>query len=81
MPPTSALVTVEAIGASTRAAQAAHGRGFRAFKIGWGPFGRRDAKTDEAIVRAAREAIGEDCELMVVAGGSDAYWPHGYKWA
>ena len=32
-------------------------RGFRAFKIGWGPFGRRgDPKLDEAIVRAAREA-------------------------
>ena len=31
--------------------------GFRAFKIGWGPFGRRDdARLDEAIVRAAREA-------------------------
>src|SRR6476660_7112838 len=27
-------------------------RGFRAFKIGWGPFGRaRDTKLDEAIVR------------------------------
>jgi L-alanine-DL-glutamate epimerase-like enolase superfamily enzyme len=34
--------------------------GFRAFKIGWGPFGRRSAATDEAIVRAAREAIGPD---------------------
>ena len=56
-------------------------RGFRAFKIGWGPFGRRDAATDEAIVRAARDAIGPDCELMVDAGGSDAFWPHGYKWA
>ncbi len=56
-------------------------RGFRAFKIGWGPFGRRDARTDEAIVRAAREAVGPDVELMVDAGGSDAYWPHGYKWA
>ncbi|HVF09289.1 MAG TPA: enolase C-terminal domain-like protein, partial [Abditibacteriaceae bacterium] len=22
-----------------------------------------------------------DVELMVDAGGSDAYWPHGYKWA
>src|SRR5207249_638971 len=33
-------------------------QGFRAFKIGWGPFGRRDAGTDEAIVRAAREAVG-----------------------
>lgn len=56
-------------------------QGFRAFKIGWGPFGRRDAKTDEAIVRAAREAIGPECQLMVDAGGSDAYWPQGYKWA
>ncbi|MDA7510526.1 mandelate racemase/muconate lactonizing enzyme family protein [Verrucomicrobia bacterium] len=56
-------------------------RGFRAFKIGWGPFGRRDRKTDEAIVKAAREVIGPDVELMVDAGGSDAFWPHGYKWA
>lgn len=56
-------------------------RGFRAFKIGWGPFGRRDRKTDEAIIKASREAIGPDIELMVDAGGSDAYWPHGYKWA
>lgn len=61
--------------------QAAHGRGFRAFKIGWGPFGRRDDKTDEAIVKAARQAVGDGCELMVDAGGSDAYWSNGYKWA
>ena len=55
-------------------------RGFRAFKIGWGPFGR-DAALDEAIVRAAREAIGPDSLLMVDAGGSNAFWPNGYKWA
>ena len=61
--------------------QAAHARGFRAFKIGWGPFGRRNAAVDEAIIRASREAIGAECELMVDAGGSDAFWPHGYKWA
>ncbi len=61
--------------------QAAMARGFRAFKIGWGPFGRKDRKTDEAIVKAARDAIGPDIELMVDAGGSDAFWPHGYKWA
>jgi len=61
--------------------QAAKSRGFKAFKVGWGPFGRGDAKTDEAIIRAAREAVGPECELMVDAGGSDAYWPHGYKWA
>jgi len=55
--------------------------GFRAFKIGWGPFGRVSSEMDEAIVRAAREAIGAECWLMVDAGGSDAYWSHGYKWA
>ena len=56
-------------------------QGFRAFKIGWGPFGRRNAKTDEAIVAAARDAIGPECQLMVDAGGSDAHWPGQYKWA
>jgi len=56
-------------------------QGFRAFKIGWGPFGRHSASLDEAIVRAAREAVGEDSRLMVDAGGSDAYWTNGYKWA
>lgn len=55
--------------------------GFRAFKIGWGPFGRVDARTDERIVRAAREAVGPDCLLMVDAGGSDAHWRGDYKWA
>ncbi len=55
--------------------------GFRAFKMGWGPFGRVSDKLDEAIVRAARDAIGEDCWLMVDAGGSDAHWQGNYKWA
>src|SRR5258705_1413245 len=35
-------------------------QGFRAFKIGWGPFGRKSDAMDEAIVRAAREAIGRE---------------------
>ncbi len=56
-------------------------QGFRAFKMGWGPFGRVSAQLDEAIVAAAREAIGPDCWLMVDAGGSDAHWPGNYKWA
>jgi D-galactarolactone cycloisomerase len=56
-------------------------RAFRAFKIGWGPFGRRSAATTEAIVAAAREAVGPDSRLMVDAGGSDAHWTNGYKWA
>ncbi len=58
------------------------GEGFRAFKIGWGPFGRRDSHAlDEAIVRAAREAAGEDSRLFVDAGASDGFWPNGLKWA
>ncbi len=56
-------------------------QGFRAFKIGWGPFGRRDDTLDERIVRAAREAVGPDSRLMVDAGASDAFWGQGYKWA
>ena len=56
-------------------------QGFRAFKIGWGPFGRRSAAVDRAIVAAAREAVGAESRLMVDAGGSDAHWCNGYKWA
>jgi L-alanine-DL-glutamate epimerase-like enolase superfamily enzyme len=57
-------------------------RGFRAFKIGWGPFGRRDdPKLDEAIVKAARQGAGDDAKLFVDAGASDAHWPNGLKWA
>ncbi|MFO1149952.1 MAG: mandelate racemase/muconate lactonizing enzyme family protein [Alsobacter sp.] len=57
-------------------------KGFRAFKIGWGPFGRREnSRLDEAIVRAAREAAGQENQLFVDAGASDAHWPNGLKWA
>ena len=57
-------------------------QGFRAFKIGWGPFGRAlDHKLDEAIVKAARDGAGPKSKLFVDAGASDAYWPHGLKWA
>ncbi len=61
--------------------KAAVARGFRAIKLGWKPFGRRDAKFDELLIRTARDTVGPGVELMVDAGGSDAYWPHGYKWA
>jgi L-alanine-DL-glutamate epimerase-like enolase superfamily enzyme len=56
-------------------------RGFRAVKMGWGPFGRVSDKLDEAIVCTAREAVGPDIDLMVDAGGSDAFWSQGLKWA
>jgi L-alanine-DL-glutamate epimerase-like enolase superfamily enzyme len=61
--------------------QAVLARGFRAIKLGWGPFGRVDRRMDELLVRTAREAVGPDVELMVDAGGSEQFWPHGGKWA
>ena len=55
--------------------------GFQAFKIGWGPFGRESAELDEAIVEAARHAVGPNALLMVDAGGSDPFWRGDYTWA
>ncbi|HUW88654.1 MAG TPA: mandelate racemase/muconate lactonizing enzyme family protein [Candidatus Paceibacterota bacterium] len=56
-------------------------QGFRAFKIGWGTFGRIDSSNDELLVKTAREAIGDECFLAVDAGGSDAYWRGNLNWA
>lgn len=56
-------------------------RGFKAIKLGWRPFGRRDRKFDELLIRTARAAVGEEVELMVDAGGSEQFWPHGGNWA
>jgi L-alanine-DL-glutamate epimerase-like enolase superfamily enzyme len=43
-------------------------RGFKAMKFGWGPLGSKDAVFDEALVKSAREGIGNEAELMVDAG-------------
>jgi D-galactarolactone cycloisomerase len=56
-------------------------RGFRAIKMGWRPFGRVSRKMDELLIKTAREAVGDDVELMVDAGGSEQFWPHGVAWA
>ncbi|TWU12360.1 L-rhamnonate dehydratase [Symmachiella macrocystis] len=56
-------------------------RGFQAIKLGWRPFGRRNRKFDELLIRTARETVGENVELMVDAGGSEQFWPHGLNWA
>jgi L-alanine-DL-glutamate epimerase-like enolase superfamily enzyme len=42
-------------------------QGFRAVKFGWGPMGQSEA-SDIAHVRAARQGVGPDVELMVDAG-------------
>jgi D-galactarolactone cycloisomerase len=56
-------------------------RGFRAVKVGWGPFGRVNSKTDEELVKTVRETVGPDVDIMVDAGGSEQFWPGRYKWA
>ena len=56
-------------------------RGFRAIKMGWRPFGRVSRKLDELLIKTARETVGDDVELMVDAGGSEQFWPHGVCWA
>jgi len=45
-------------------------KGFTAIKFGWGVFGE-DKKRDVELVRAARQTIGDNVELMVDAG-----WKH-----
>jgi L-alanine-DL-glutamate epimerase-like enolase superfamily enzyme len=56
-------------------------RGFKAIKMGWNQFGRVSRKMDKKLVKTARETVGSGVELMVDAGGSEQFWPHGYKWA
>ena len=56
-------------------------RGFRAIKLGWRPFGRVSRHYDELLVRTARDTVGAEVDLLVDAGGSEQFWPHGYKWA
>ena len=56
-------------------------RGFKAIKMGWRPFGRVSRELDELLIRTARDTVGPDVELMVDAGGSEQFWPHGISWA
>ncbi len=56
-------------------------RGFRAIKMGWRPFGRVSRQLDELLIKTARDTVGPDVELMVDAGASEQFWPHGVTWA
>ena len=68
-------------GGLTATLEAALERGFKAFKLGWGSFGRTgNPADDERLIATARDTVG-DCEIMVDPGGSQQFWPHGYKWA
>jgi D-galactarolactone cycloisomerase len=61
--------------------EASLARGFKAFKLGWGTFGRTgNPADDELLIKTARETVG-DSEIMVDPGGSQQFWPHSFKWA
>lgn len=55
--------------------QQIYAQGFRAVKLGWAPFGRVSRQLDEAMVCTARETLGPAVDLIVDAGGSEAFWP------
>ena len=42
--------------------------GYRAAKFGWGPMGKFGEDNDIALVRAAREGMGADAQIMIDAG-------------
>ena len=46
----------------------ARGQGFRAAKLGWGPFGRGSVQDDAAQLAAARQGLGDGATLLVDAG-------------
>jgi L-rhamnonate dehydratase len=42
-------------------------QGYKAMKFGWGPIGK-DAKFDEEQIKAIRNAVGDDIDIMIDAG-------------
>ena len=53
-------------------------QGYRAAKFGWGPMGQFGEENDIALVRAAREGMGEDAQIMIDAG---VVWGDDYETA
>lgn len=43
-------------------------KGYQAAKFGWGPMGKHGKENDTALVRAAREGMGNDNQIMIDAG-------------
>lgn len=79
--PYASLLMDEPAGLRHRSA-GGQGAGFPRVQDRVGALRPAQRQLDRAIVAAAREAVGcSDSRLMVDAGGSDAHWPNGYKWA
>ena len=54
--------------ATYRTAAGLREQGYRAAKFGWGPMGKFGEANDIALVRAAREGMGTDAQIMIDAG-------------
>ena len=54
--------------ATLEKAQQARREGYRALKLGWGPFGHDGVQADEDQVTAAREGLGPEAFLCIDAG-------------
>lgn len=57
----------ETIAEAVALAQKYADHGYKAMKFGWGPIGR-NARFDEEQIRAIRETVGPDIDLMIDAG-------------
>jgi L-alanine-DL-glutamate epimerase-like enolase superfamily enzyme len=55
------------------------GRGFRAIKLGWEPFGLQNLSDDKKLVQMARKLVGDNVELFIDAGGSSPFWNLRFK--
>ena len=55
--------------------------GLSRIQDGLGALGRVSDQLDAEIVATARDVVGDDNQLMVDAGGSDAHWQGRYTWA
>jgi len=54
--------------ATYRIAAGLREQGYRAAKFGWGPIGKLGEANDIALVRAAREGMGTEAQIMIDAG-------------
>ena len=68
-------------GTALGAPRLAQGAGIPGVQDGLGTVRSGERRLDEAIVRPPGRQSGTEAMLAVDAGGSDAFWPNGYKWA
>ena len=66
--PYASLLLGDTPQATLTACRAVAAQGFRAIKLGWGPYGRSTAEADRDQVEAAREGLGPDGTLLIDAG-------------